>query len=279
MDIIEPEINNYDLVDKNICDTITDEVEKIKKDEDVIFMIDKKKKKTPQKKDTSTEDNYYNVLGDEKLDEKVNKIKNIYDIFCLNPKVKYDDKILLALIVKHKKLGIAYKCAGCNNEGIWKRKPISLIIKLKTGATDYSPDNINLFCPNCYSQKYDYRMHIKKQKIVKCRYCSYDLSNLPTYYKECQMCKLCKKKMDDSTEDYTEKITLKCAMEALRDNNEAAEDLEPFIQAEDAKEQEPTYKHRMMRKTTAPKERPKDTQKQNITIPDMSIYKELYEMS
>jgi Zn finger protein HypA/HybF involved in hydrogenase expression len=48
---------------------------------------------------------------------------------------------------------IEYKCAGCQNNGTWRGKDITLQLEHKNGASnDHSLNNLEFLCPNCHSQ-------------------------------------------------------------------------------------------------------------------------------
>ena len=83
---------------------------------------------------------------------------------------------------------IDYKCEGCNNEGIWKDKKITLELDHINGINnDNRLINLRFLCPNCHSQT-DTNSG-KKRKIKKKQYyceCGNEI------YKNSKMCKRCK---------------------------------------------------------------------------------------
>lgn len=49
--------------------------------------------------------------------------------------------------------GIAYKCAMCHSDPVWKGKPLVLEIDHENGNNrDNRPGNVRFLCPNCHSQ-------------------------------------------------------------------------------------------------------------------------------
>lgn len=280
--------NDYDDITDNIGNSLIENINKL--DDSQLITIKKVRKSRSKIATPKANNDMQNILTDEDIKKKVKEIKNVYKVFCMNPEKKYDDSILLALILTNKKLGIEYKCCICNNEGVWKKKPLTLILKHKTGSTnDYSPDNIILYCPNCYSQKFDYKIHIKKTKIIKCNNdrCKFDLTNLPPFYRNVGWCKLCYKHVESSTKDDVEKRISKSAKEALCesasnsdvdidiadiDNNTNPDDINSFDfddQINTDNQQKKQYKKKKLDIQTS---------KQENKI-NLSIYKEIYDVS
>ena len=114
-----------------------------------------------------------------------------------------DDEVVLALLLKYNL--VVYECSstGCTVKSNWRRKPIKLIINRKNSKqNDLRIDNLELLCPNCYSQKYGSTQLLKEViqlRVQKCRICDFDkVHMLADIYKRSGYCVICYKKMQDN---------------------------------------------------------------------------------
>ena len=78
--------------------------------------------------------------------------------FILSKKsfVSNDD---LALFLVDKEI-LEYKCKKCTNDGMWLKKPLTLVLdRLNNLISDNRIENLRFLCPNCFAQ-------IKKKKTL-----------------------------------------------------------------------------------------------------------------
>jgi|APSaa5957512535_1039671.scaffolds.fasta_scaffold201132_2 Zn finger protein HypA/HybF involved in hydrogenase expression len=78
--------------------------------------------------------------------------------FILSKKsfVSNDD---LALFLVDKEI-LEYKCKKCDNDGMWFKKPLPLVLdRLNNLISDNRIENLRFLCPNCFAQ-------IKKKKTL-----------------------------------------------------------------------------------------------------------------
>ena len=89
------------------------------------------------------------------------------EILCPNSPVT--QKVLRGYIRRHNI--IPYKCAECDNDGMWRGKPIALELDHIDGNDhNNTPSNLRYLCPNCHAQTKTFRGRNKaihnKQKVV-----------------------------------------------------------------------------------------------------------------
>jgi hypothetical protein len=125
-------------------------------------------------------------------------------VFVKNSKCT-DDNVILALIIKHKLL--EYKCSGvgCTIVLEWCGKPVKLLVHRKNSKnSDLQIANLDLLCPNCYSQVYGdsaILQQVIKQKIICCKICGYDkVHMLAECYRRVGFCQMCFKKLQAKRE-------------------------------------------------------------------------------
>lgn len=72
---------------------------------------------------------------------------------------------------------LPYKCAECNNEGIWNGKPLTLQLEHINGINnDNRLENLAYLCPNCHTQTTSYAGRNRHSKVFMARLSS--LQNL-----------------------------------------------------------------------------------------------------
>lgn len=166
-------------------------------------------KKVDKKTNEKIKENSFEFILNEN-EEYINNIIQSYDIkkvFKKYSKIK-DKKVILTLILKHKLL--EYKCCahGCNITTNWCNKPIKLeLIRINNQESDLRIENLKFYCLNCYSQMIDSDklfLKIKKENIIACKKCSFNLNNFSRYFQQLQLCKNClmkdKNKINDKGE-------------------------------------------------------------------------------
>jgi hypothetical protein len=114
-----------------------------------------------------------------------------------------DDEVLLAIVLKYNLL--TYECCnpGCTVKSNWRRKPIKLIVNRKNSKqNDLRIENLQLLCPNCYTQNYGGTQILKEiiqLRTQVCRICNYDKVHLlADIYKRSGYCTICYKKIQDT---------------------------------------------------------------------------------
>lgn len=81
---------------------------------------------------------------------------------------------------------ISYKCAQCDNLGLWNGKQLILQLDHKNGInTDNRLENLRFLCPNCHSQTETYAGNKFKRKINTCSDCGVEIT------KDAKQCKKC----------------------------------------------------------------------------------------
>ena len=98
-----------------------------------------------------------------------------------------DDNKIIALIVKFNI--IPYKCAGkgCNISTSWLGQPIQLlVIRKNNNSADLTPNNLQLYCGNCYMTEYGAKLFKKTSECVtiKCNSCGIDITQVVKKYKK-----------------------------------------------------------------------------------------------
>ncbi len=87
-----------------------------------------------------------------------------------------------------KKNLLPYKCEGCNNNGVWNGKELTLHLDHKNGnRTDNRLENFRFLCPNCHTQTETYAGRNIKKKNPKTHLC--DCGKRIWYTsKKCKLC-------------------------------------------------------------------------------------------
>lgn len=118
-------------------------------------------------------DNY--MLDDAKLDKLLQKIKKkkikTCHIFSLKSKIQNESELKMCLLhYQHK----TNRCDKCKQVGFWNKKPLDLLVYRKNKNTqDNRLENLQLLCPNCYSQTQNQKLWIKlnQSKMLVCVDC------------------------------------------------------------------------------------------------------------
>ena len=144
------------------------------------------------------------IIFDIETIERLTKDRTSASILIKNSKIA-DDDIILAMIIKEKLLTYECSAPSCSVKLSWRRKPIKLILNRKNGhASDLRIENLELLCPNCYSQQYNNWNLLKKTlqpKSIICRVCGYDkVHMLAEVYRKAGYCQFCFKKIQISQE-------------------------------------------------------------------------------
>ena len=143
----------------------------------------------------------YEVLLTPELIEKIINLNlNIKNIFKTNS-VFNDDKLLKGIIIYNKL--IPYKCTNtkCSVNTMWLEEPINLIINRKNNKDkDFRLENLEFKCYNCYFQQNtneELFIKLKKEHIITCKVCNYNMNNMSYNYKSIRICRLCIDKNSD----------------------------------------------------------------------------------
>ena len=151
------------------------------------------KDKNPQKHKKSTKEIKFEIKLDPKFEDELKKY-NVKDVFKLNSSIKNND-IINGLIYVHKI--IDYKCHSekCNIKGEWLGNPIELLLIHKNNKeNDNRIANLTYNCYNCYFQNNGNNTlfkKVKKEKILGCKICGFNLSKLGHSCKKLGICKIC----------------------------------------------------------------------------------------
>lgn len=116
------------------------------------------------------------MLDDGKLNKLLTKFKKkkikTSQIFTVDSIIKKDYEFKLCLFhYQHK----TNRCDKCKQVGFWNEKPLDLLVYRKNKKQfDNRLDNIQLLCPNCYSQTSPQSIWIKlnKSKMLVCIDCN-----------------------------------------------------------------------------------------------------------
>ena len=114
-------------------------------------------------------------LDDTKLEQLLQKIKKkkykSHHIFGTDSVIYRDHELKLCLFhYQHR----TNKCEKCHQEGFWNKKPLELLVHRKNkNPKDNSLSNIQLLCPNCYSQIHQEKIWMKlgASKMLVCVDC------------------------------------------------------------------------------------------------------------
>jgi Zn finger protein HypA/HybF involved in hydrogenase expression len=94
------------------------------------------------------------------------KVLNKQEVLCFNSSYSRRDADKL---IRKENL-IKYKCRGCNNEGQWYGKSITLQLEHKNGdSTDHRLENLEYLCPNCHSQTLTYGSKNTHNRVFEIR--------------------------------------------------------------------------------------------------------------
>lgn len=154
-------------------------------------------KDTQIKKGKKTKQSKKEIKFEFKLDAKFEdglKRYNVKDVFKLNSSMNNND-IINGLIYVHKI--IDYKCHSekCNIRSEWLDNPIELLLIHKNNKeTDNRIANLTYNCYNCYFQNNGNNTlfkKVKKEKILGCKICGFNLSKLSYACKKLGICKIC----------------------------------------------------------------------------------------
>jgi len=150
-------------------------------------------KKTVKKPKKTTLE--YEVLLTPELIEKIRNLNlNIKNIFKTNSAFN-DDKLLKGIIIYNNL--IPYKCMNtkCDIKNMWLEEPINLIINRKNNKDkDLRLVNLEFKCYNCYFQQNtneELFIKLKKENIITCKVCNYNMNNMSYNYKSIRICRLC----------------------------------------------------------------------------------------
>ena len=119
-----------------------------------------------------------------------------------------NDDVAIALLLNENV--IEYKCSkkSCRVKNSWLRNPIELILARINGKhNDMRIPNIELLCPNCYSQLENPSIKfnkIIKNKIVECIGCKTNVSRMGGIYLKYKMCKKCHNTKRGYTRNYAQ---------------------------------------------------------------------------
>ena len=193
----------------------------------------KKSKESKQKKKPKTKKTEITFkISDETL-EIIKKYK-VDNVFINQSKIT-DENILTSLIIHHKVLD--YKCyhPKCKVAGEWCGSPIKLLLeRINNKSSDLRLKNLRFVCYNCYfvnnSSNFDKLfVKMKKDAIIECKLCKYNLSNMGKKYQELKICKMCIKKNTDKTMSFQGKNLFLNTF----DNNLTEEDINQKIKSTD----------------------------------------------
>lgn len=165
------------------------------------------------------------VIYDEDSIARLTADKSIQSTFIKSSKCT-DDDVLMALIIKYKLLEYECSVSKCTVKTTWIRAPIKLIINRINGQVyDLRPDNLQLLCPNCYSQQYS-RSNIIKQivqkKILTCKICGYDkVHMLEEIYRRVGYCKTCYRRIQENSA--SERSVIDTSLLLIKSIQEASE--------------------------------------------------------
>jgi hypothetical protein len=135
----------------------------------------------------------FEIILDPKFEEDLKKY-NIKKLFKLNSFMKNKD-ILIGLIHIHKI--IDYKCHSdkCSVINTWLGNPLELLLIHKNNKeTDNRICNLTFNCYNCYFQNNSDKTlfkKVKKEKVIGCKICGFNLSRLSATCKKLGICKIC----------------------------------------------------------------------------------------
>ena len=161
----------------------------------------KKPKPKEKKKPKEKQKQEYDIKLDPKIIDIVEKL-DLTNIFINNSNLK-NDTILNAIIIYNKVFD--YKCNGpkCLITNEWLENPIKLLLIRKNNKKqDLRITNLEYKCYNCYFQENssdDLFNKVKKEVIVTCKVCDFNMSMLSKTYKDSQICKICTEKYSRST--------------------------------------------------------------------------------
>jgi len=145
------------------------------------------------KQGKQTKDNKFVIKLDTKFEESIKKY-NVKDVFKINSSIK-DKQIINGLIYIHKIF--EYKCHSkkCAVKGEWLDNPLELLlIHINNKETDNRISNLTYNCYNCYFQNNSSGAlfkKVKKEKILGCKICGFNLSKLSYTCKRLGICKIC----------------------------------------------------------------------------------------
>jgi hypothetical protein len=161
----------------------------------------KKKSKEKKKKPKEKKKQEYDIKLDPKIIDTVEKL-DLTNIFINNSSLK-NDTILNAIIIYNKVFD--YKCNNpkCLITNEWLENPIKLLLIRKNNKQqDLRMTNLEYKCYNCYFQENssdDLFNKVKKEVIITCKVCDFNMSMLSKTYKDSQICKICTAKYSRST--------------------------------------------------------------------------------
>ena len=160
-----------------------------------------KKEKTKQKKKSKNTETKFEISED-----TLNIIKKykVDKVFINHSKIS-DDNILIPLIINHKVL--EYKChqSKCKVGSEWCGSPIKLLLeRINNKSDDLRIKNLRFTCYNCYFVNNSTNFNklfvkMKKDSIIECKICKYNISNMGKTFQEMKICKMCFKTNTNNT--------------------------------------------------------------------------------
>ena len=189
--------------------------------------VSKAKKKPKQKKADSS----FKIRDD--MLETIKKYK-VDKVFINNSKIK-DENILTSLLIHYKVLD--YKCyqPKCNVSSEWCGSPMKLMIeRINNKNDDLRIKNLRFVCYNCYFMNNSSNIDklftkLKKEVVIECKICKYNLTNMPKKYQEMKICKICIKNNTNTTNTFQGKNLFINTFE----NNLTEEDINNKIESAD----------------------------------------------
>ena len=179
---------------------------KKKKKKDNNKEVDKKEvdKKEVDKKEVDNKEITFNFDLDSQTIDELTKDIEYNKFFRKNQIKKYNDLTIVAMLLKFKVIE-KYKCCSCRITHLHNRKPITLLINFLNGnENDFSHNNFELICPNCYFQKYG--INLIKNKIknntFNCKFCKYPILKGSVGLRNKKICFICNKKIKDNKFDH-----------------------------------------------------------------------------